>query len=758
MKKKLALCLLLVVPLIVLAHASEEKDAKKALEAQAKELIVQAKDQEKSGNLVEARKLYANSQAFWETKDAEKAIKKIDDEIHKQVKDALKQAHQLYDSGKFQAASESLTKAQSLGYMGAVISYDLALCYRQLGDSAMALGFLDEAILASVDPKRSAKLKQVRTIWTTGEQATVRKDAEKDHILFANQLIESIGFDASLEDGTPTLDTDSGDEPPTDPKLTQTALTQTPTQNAPSGRSHVNAKAHRTASLCQALDPLKGISGNTPSVTFDLANCAEDNGHLKEASQLLKQYLDMAPKAADADRVRQRLADLDALLQLPEDKGPRVGSLYAAASRALEERKYDRAMADFKKAENIVRDFAPTQYRLGLMYESMGNVTKAREYFTLYQQLETNPDAQSDALDHLNTLDTKKEAYDDEVDAAEETLADLLNRAMNLTFNGMDERAALYKTRQRMQQARYKNKKNKLKQVGGFGVPYAYAQQELSEAADHLAIGIGLFPLGAEVNELIAIVYLQANDGHSAMRSFDAVATQNLPVSFYAELRGHKQDHAVKCELTRDKMQLIFLSSYGKNGQPIPPDKNAGDDGLGDLTLDTASPRNSDFNSLTITPAEIKKVETKNGQLLLKLTKEDITLSPIYMPAMVPTDGPQARRFANNYTRLFVRYPGLEDSKLGSEGLTVGEKMKLAYDIANAGLNIGTSLNPIGAVGGAQAFYKISKEIHATAKSLHVSFAAWEKTLKDQYELRNGNSFKVIPTEPGNLSFAEEIK
>ena len=34
MKKKLALCLLLIVPLIVLAHASEEKDAKKALEAQ----------------------------------------------------------------------------------------------------------------------------------------------------------------------------------------------------------------------------------------------------------------------------------------------------------------------------------------------------------------------------------------------------------------------------------------------------------------------------------------------------------------------------------------------------------------------------------------------------------------------------------------------------------------------------------------------------------------------------------------------------
>ncbi|MGH9495707.1 MAG: tetratricopeptide repeat protein [Candidatus Sulfotelmatobacter sp.] len=746
--------LLLLLVLIVPAFASEEKDQKKALEAQAKELILQAKDQEKSGNLLEGRKLYANSQAFWETKDAEKAIKKIDDEIHKQVKDAVKRAHQLYDSGKFQAATETLTKAQELGYMGAVISYDLALCYRQLGDSAMALGFLDEAILASVEPKRSAKLKQVRTIWTTGEQAATRKDLEKDHILYANQLIENIGFDASLADGTPTLDTDSEDADTPDAKLSQTALTQT----LPQGRSHANTKAHRTASVCQALDQLKTPNGNAPSLMFDLANCAEANGHLKEASELLKQYVEAVPKATDADRVRQRIGDLDALLQLPEDTGPKVGSLYAAAARAMEERKYDRGLAEFQKAETIVREFAPTHWRLGVIYESMGNVTKAREYFTLYQQLATTPDAQSDALDHLNSLDTKKEAYDDEVDAAEETISNLLNRAMNLTFNGMEERAALYKTRQRMRQARYKNKKNKLKQVGGFGVPYAYAQQELSDASDHLATGMGLFPLGAEVNELVGIVYLQANDGRSAIRSFDAVSSQNLPVSFYAELRGHKKDHGVKVELTHDKMQMIFLSSYDKKGQPIPPDKNAGDDGLGDLTLDATEPRNSDFESLTVSPAEIKRVETKNGQLLLKLTKEDITLSPIYMPALVPTEGPQARRFANNYTRLFVRYPGLEDSKLGAEGLTVREKMKLAYDIANAGFNIATNLNPIGAASGAQAFLKISKEIHATSKSLHVNFAAWEKTVEDQNELRNGNTFKVIPTEAANLSFVEEIK
>jgi hypothetical protein len=231
-----------------------------------------------------------------------------------------------------------------------------------------------------------------------------------------------------------------------------------------------------------------------------------------------------------------------------------------------------------------------------------------------------------------------------------------------------------------------------------------------------------------------------------------------LPVSFYAELRGHKKDHAVKCELTRNRMQLIFLSSYDKRGKPLPPDKNAGNDGLGDLLIESASSRKTDFDSLTLTPAEIKKVETKNGQLLLKLEKEEITLSPIYMPALTPTQGPQARRFANNYTRLFVRYPGLEDSKLGAEGLTVAEKMKLTYDIGTAALNIGSNLNPVGSIQAFQSFMKISKELHATAKSLHVNYAAWEKAAEDQFEFQNGSTFKMIPVESAALAFVEELK
>ena len=85
---------------------------------------------------------------------------------------------------------------------------------------------------------------------------------------------------------------------------------------------------------------------------------------------------------------------------------------------------------------------------------------------------------------------------------------------------------------------------------------------------------------------MMGLVFLQANDGRSAIKSFDVVASQGLPVSFYAEMRGHKQDQAVKVELNRDRLRLIFLSSYDKKGNVVPPSKPAGEDGLGDMVVD----------------------------------------------------------------------------------------------------------------------------------------------------------------------------
>ena len=163
--------------------------------------------------------------------------------------------------------------------------------------------------------------------------------------------------------------------------------------------------------------------------------------------------------------------------------------------------------------------------------------------------------------------------------------------------------------------------------------------------------------------------------------------------------------------------------------------------------------------SLDLTLADIKKVETDKGVLKVKLREKEISLSPIYLPAFTPVEGPPARRFANNYTRLFVRYPGLEDSKLGTEGMTGGEKFKMGYNIATSSLDIAMSgFTPISAIGSVQDAINITRTIQSAMASLSVSFATWERGVNDQQELLAGKEFKAIPIQPANLAFVQELK
>jgi tetratricopeptide (TPR) repeat protein len=722
----------------------QEKAQKKVLEQQANQLITEAKALEKSGQLLEARSRYISSQAFWETKDAINAIKNIDEGIRNRVKDALRQAHKLYDQAQFKTAADILENALKLGESTAILSYNLALCYQRIGDTASSLAYLDQATSASPDPKQRLKLQQLRSALVTGEQPIALKDADRVRIDNVNGLVDSIGFEASLDEDPPSLQ-GQPEKPGASP--TPAAISSDPATSP-------DKTSRRSSSLCQALKSVGPISAGSPTYSFDLANCAEENDRPGEASALLTRYLEMSPKAVDADRVRLRIADLNALT---DQKGSQVRAIYSLASRFLEERKYDRALVEFQKAASIDSSFAPTQWRLALLYEAMGDVERARQYFNRFRELESDAAAREAAGLHLETLEIKRDTYVKKVEAAESILSDLLNRAMNLTFNGMDDRAALHTLRAKATRKLYEEKGH-FDRVGGFSMPHAYARQQLNEAGDHLSTALGLFPLGAEANQLMALIFLQVNDGRSAMRCFDAVAAHNLPVSFYGQLRGKNQDRAVKCELGRDRIKLIFLCSYDRYAKPSAPAKPAGEDGLGDLVVEPGSSRTQDFEALTMTLADIKSVETKNGQLLLRVAREEVTLSPIFMAALTPTEGPQARRFGNNYTRLFVRYPGLEDSKLAKEGMTTGEKLKLAYNIADAGLTIATSLNPIGAVSALQSFIKITREIRGTARSLRVNFAAWEKTFEDQAALQTGSAFRPIPTVQVSLIFLEEFK
>jgi tetratricopeptide (TPR) repeat protein len=728
-----------------------EKTQKKELESQVKAITAEAETLEKSGHFAEARARYAESQALIETKDVTEALKHLDEQIHKRVKDNLSDAKRLYEARKFKETAAVLEESLKFQAFLAQISYDLALCYYQLGDRGKAVVYLSKARLGTADPKQKQKMAQLLALFTTGENGISAKDSDKDRINRLNHLVDSIGLEASLDDefGEETSATDADPSPDSKPSTAASAST------APARTSSGTNNRHR-ASLCNSLGELKSVLTTSPSALFDLANCAETNGRATEAVRLLGKYLEAAPTALDADETRTRIAELQSLLTLPGQNGIEVRRLYASAYGELSERKYDRAVADLAKARELAPEFPLTTWKLALYYEAIGDIDRAREHLTRFRQLASEQAAKDEADLHLSTLEAKRTKYDEEVDATEDIVADLFSRSLKLSFNGSENRSAL---RVRRAHAKKKEEAKARNRVGGFAIPYPYAQQQLSRASAHLQVALALFPLGAEANELMGLVFLQANDGQWAMRSFDVVASQGLPVSFYAEMRGHKQDQAVKCELSRDRLRFISLSSYDKKGNATPPAKPAGDDGLGDLVVEPAAVRQPQFDSLDLNLTDIKKVETDKGLLKLKLVQQELSLAPIYLPSFTPIEGPQARRFANNYTRLFVRYPGLEDSKLGTEGMSGGEKFKMAYNITNASVDIAMSgFSPIGAISSVQDVITITQTIRSAMASLSVSFASWEKSVDDQQQLLKGKSFKAIPMQPVSLTFEQDVK
>src|SRR5882724_6159409 len=177
-----------------------EKTQKKAMEAQVKTITGEAQKLEKAGQLAAARMKYAESQAFIEVKDVADALKRLDEQIKKRVQDALNRSRKLYEGRNYKDAATVLDESMKLEAFQPVLAYNLALCYHQLGDRAKALEYLTKAKTGTVAPKQKQKLMQLLTLFTTGESALPVNGGDKDRIIRVNQLSESIGLEASLED------------------------------------------------------------------------------------------------------------------------------------------------------------------------------------------------------------------------------------------------------------------------------------------------------------------------------------------------------------------------------------------------------------------------------------------------------------------------------------------------------------------------------------------------------------------------------
>jgi len=725
-----------LLSLILVSLAIAQEADRKQREAQAKQLVAEGRVLEKQEKLAEARDKYVDAEGILPTGDALGGIRRIDDAEKQKVEALLGQARNLYDQGKYADSAQLLQQALDLQPADAALEYDLVLCDRKLGERANAALHIDEAIAMLPDAKERAKLLQERSDIVMGAaDPPTAGDAKKNLAAFNASFLQE-------------------DLDPGDPKA-------------------------EGGSICSQAVTLSSQLPADPAVAFNAAKCAEEDARPSDAAERLADYARLAPNALDLAEAQLEQKSLTALAALPGDQGQLVRQHYATAARYLDYRRYDRATSEYEAAEQARPDYADTQWHLALLYEAFGNVAKARDHFTLFEKLGPDQDEKSEAEAHLSNLEGRRELYDDSVGDAQDVLSELLLSSLGVSSEGTKHKTKLTRQQSRYASQRYKNETRATEKF-----PAPYVQRELLRARADLDAAAEVFPLGAAANEMLALIDLQGNDWPGAFRNFDAVASQNLPVSFYAQANsGHdKTVRAVKIEIGANTVRIVYLSAYDSKKQvSVAPARPAGDDGLGNLVISNAQEVDANAESLIIQPAELKGIQTDKNFVVLKLAKDEIYLAPLDMLSDVPFEGSASRTFGNEYTRLFVRYLGYEDAKLGKEGMTTGEKVKLGFQIAQIGASVGLTVATMGA--GAPAAYgaalrtaelanaltvlhgigegtkviQLASAGARVAEDLQTSAATLERTTNDQRAVISGLAFKVIPEEAPTPKFRDKL-
>jgi len=753
----------LLVSSIPWASAQNGESDKKQLEAQAKQLIAEGQALEQQGKLPEALDKYVDAEGVFSTREALASIWRTRQAENQKVNALLAATHQAYEEAKYADCAAQLEEGLNIEPANPLVHYDLAACYARLEDRGKAFDHLDQSLDTVMRPK-----------WR-GEQLELRSE---------------------LLMGTDPASPPANTPPEATKRLENFNVAYLAADRDPGDITISVDKQDTVASqnLCGLAKDLSRDYPTNAAAEFNQAKCAEEDGHPDEAARLLGEYLKLAPKAMDQVDVEARREQLTSLATIPGDWGKIVRQHYALAARYLDYRRYDRAIAEYQAAEQALPSYPQTQWRLALLYESFGDVAKARERFQRYQQLEPSAEGKDKASVHLNSLEGRRALYDAAVDEAEGVMSELLLRSMGIQNEGVKHKAKLTRQQRRWASRRYKRTLSASEKLSA---PYVIRQ--LDRARGILEGATAIFPLGAEANELLALVYLEANDWPAAFHSFDAPAARNLPVSFFAQVSSAHNSgevRAAKVEIGSNAVRLVYLSSYDTSTHVTgPPNSPAGDDDLGNLVISTPEDVDAEAEAFTVSAADLKAVETRSNFVVFKLSNDDLYLSPVYMLAATPFEGRASRSFGNEYTRLFIRYLGYEDARLGAEGMTTGDKFKLGFTIAFTGYSTFRTVRGIYVTFGnaervsqflhllstrasnprceAQCQARVAELIHLlhllsvaqmgtqgvrgvklyeitdqTVQGVRVDTATLLRTGADQRQILEGLDFKIIPNRP----------
>lgn len=725
---------LLISLFVALADSPSGEHDKNQLEASAK-LVVEGKALEAQGKLAEAKDKYIDALAIVPNPDALNGIERINDAEKQQTLSFISEAKRLYDAGKFSDSAEQLRRALQIQPANAISQYDLALCYLKLNDRTNAALHLDMAIGSAPNEKAKLRLVELRTMVLLGTpQPGAAPDNDRQLTTFNESYIQE--------------DRDPGD-----------------------------SKA-RGGSICQQTSDLLAAYPANPAVVFNAAKCAEEDARPGDAAHQLADYARLAPTALDNTDAAALAERWQALAAIPGDSGQTVRRDFANASRYLDYRRYDRAISEYEEAAKVVPGYPETEWQLALLYEAYGDVAKSQEHFSRLKQLETDLTRKTEADAHTANLERRRAVYDANVERAQDILTSLLMPALGLSAQGTKHKTKLTYRQWRWASARYKQAARATEKL-----PAPYVERELSRAREDLESAMTLFPLGSEANELMALINLQGNNWPEAYMSYDAVAAHGFPASFYAQVSSgsdSKVVRATKVEVGHDEIRLVYLSTYNPKKQiSEPPDKPAGDDDLGNLVVSTAHPPDPDAETKTIKIDDVKAISTDKNFVVVKLANEQIYLSPLNMMGDIPFEGGASRSFGNEYTRLFIRYLGFEDAKLGKEGMTGGEKFMLGFEIARigaAGAAMGMGPGMPSVYGRAKRLadlihaLKVFREVAQGARAADIADAATrladdlqesvetlERTAGDQRRAIEGATFKAIPSQSASEKFSEKL-
>ena len=722
-------------------QAPEQKESpkkgKRELEAQAKKLVADGKVLEGQGRFAEARDKYVDAEGIVSTSEALSAIARIDDEQRQRVATLLAEARHSFDTGKTSDSNQQLQQGLEIQPWNAALHYDLGLGYLKLGDRPNAERHVDLAVSALSDEKKRMDLLELRSSVLMGTPPPGTENAAAS------------SFDQSY------LQEDFG-----------------------------RGDSHRAGgSLCNQTKALEDAFPTNAAVMFNSAKCAAEEARPADAARRLADYTKLAPDALDRTDVAIHQQNLESLAKLPGDSGQLVRQHFGTAARDLDYRRYDLAIREYEAAAVAMPDYPQTQWQLGLLYEAYGDTAKAREHFSRLQQLAPDPASRRAADLHLSALDARRAIYEATTDEAEDALSGLLQSSLGLQDMGAKHKAKLSYRQWRWASHEYKEATRATEKLS-----QPYVEREMNRARQDLESAIELFPLAAGANELLGLIELQANNWSEAYRRYDAVASQGFPVSFYVQAHSTSDRNVVratKVEISSDSIRLVHLSSYDRKKQlSSPPSKPAGEDDLGNLVVSAVHPLDPEAEAVTIRAQDLKGIQTDKNFVVLKLEHSQIYLAPLDMLAEVPFEGGASRTYGNEYTRLFIRYLGYEDAKLGKEGMTTGEKFKLGFELARIGASFGmmgmgapmaysSGVRAVRLMRALKRYRSLIQEIQDAKRGVRaaevsdaamrltddaqVAAATLEQTANDGRRAIWGMEFKIIPAQQSHLKFREKL-